>query len=156
MDCPDGEKDLRYVRDRLYPRRSHRGGEAVPRMRPVSCLQGVRLRRHPAGPADRPGGREPLLRLRRLRLRLQLRDGPARRDKRDHRRQGGGDAPRELLGSYKVQGLRHVRLRLSFGRAGAGARPSKMEKQKIGEKPGIVCFACKFGYGYCGNGAAPG
>ena len=29
---------------------------------------------------------------------------------------------------------------------------SKMEKQKIGDKPGIVCFACKFGYGYCGNG----
>ncbi len=30
----------------------------------------------------------------------------------------------------------------------------KMEKQKVAEKPGIVCFACKFGYGYCGNGAA--
>jgi len=29
---------------------------------------------------------------------------------------------------------------------------SKMEKQKIGEEPGIVCFACKFGYGFCGNG----
>ena len=33
---------------------------------------------------------------------------------------------------------------------------SKMEKQKVAEKPGIVCFACKFGYGYCGNGAASG
>ena len=33
---------------------------------------------------------------------------------------------------------------------------AKTEKQKIAEMPGIVCFACKFGYGYCGNGAASG
>ena len=33
---------------------------------------------------------------------------------------------------------------------------AKTEKQKIAERPGIVCFACKFGYGYCGNGAASG
>jgi NADPH-dependent glutamate synthase beta subunit-like oxidoreductase/coenzyme F420-reducing hydrogenase delta subunit len=31
---------------------------------------------------------------------------------------------------------------------------SKMEKQRISEEPGIVCFACKFGYGFCGNGLA--
>jgi NADPH-dependent glutamate synthase beta subunit-like oxidoreductase/coenzyme F420-reducing hydrogenase delta subunit/NAD-dependent dihydropyrimidine dehydrogenase PreA subunit len=26
----------------------------------------------------------------------------------------------------------------------------------IADKPGIVCFACKFGYGYCGNGIGAG
>jgi len=33
---------------------------------------------------------------------------------------------------------------------------SKMEKQNIGEEPGVVCFTCKFGYGYCGNGVGAG
>lgn len=27
---------------------------------------------------------------------------------------------------------------------------SKMEKHKVGQEPGVVCFACKFGWGYCG------
>ena len=29
---------------------------------------------------------------------------------------------------------------------------SQSAKQNITDEPGIVCFACKFGYGYCGNG----
>ncbi len=31
---------------------------------------------------------------------------------------------------------------------------SRMEKQKIQEAPGIVCFACKFGWGYSSDGLA--
>ncbi len=40
---------------------------------------------------------------------------------------------------------------LSFGRQEAGPGPFA-GRERFAEKPGIVTFACKFGYGYCGNG----